>query len=209
MNKISISTEERQRLIDNASRHGDIDALMVKNWIKDLNYIVENIILGNFNIPYLEGTLWIRLFGLLTEIRDNYEYVSNNILPLVNKNTDPAMKEVIKLTKEIYDEIINITNELTEDEHLVIDYLRQTNCHVLQKGFRLGIKTKNDKRILKERYTISSNKKTYLVSEIDSSLDKIFRSYSGHQGLMARDICLKIKKRINKICIASEKRASL
>lgn len=209
MKKKALSRDERKRLIDSASKHGDIDALMIKNWIKDLKYIVDNIVAGNFNLPYLEGTLWIRLFGLLTEIRDNYEYVAKNILPLLTKDTDPAMKKVIILAEEIYNDILGIINELNEDEHLFIDYLRQTNCHVLQKGFRLGVKVKDDKKVLKERYTVASNKKTYLVTEIDASLGRTFKSYSGHQGLMARDICLKIQTRINKICTASEKRAVL
>lgn len=209
MKKIALSKDEKRRLIESSSKHGDIDALMIKNWIKDLKYIVDNIVAGNFNLPYLEGTLWIRLFGLLTEIRDNYEYVVKKILPLLTKDTDPAMRQVLVLTGEIYNEIQGIINELNEDEHLFIDYLRQTNCHVLQKGFRLGVKTKGDQRILKERYTVASNNKTYLVSEIDASLGRTFKSYSGHQGLMARDICLKIQNRINKICIASEMRARL
>jgi len=122
-------------MIESALRHGDIDARMIHNWIKDLHYISQSLTSKDLNHPYIEGTFWIRLYGLLTEVRDNFEYVSQQIVPLLSSDSEPEMKQVILLTDLIYKEIQGMISDLTDEEHLVIDNLRQTNCHVLQKGW--------------------------------------------------------------------------
>lgn len=209
MNKISISAEDRKRIIASAEKHGGIDALMIRNWIRDLNYIVDSISAGNFALPYLEGAFWIRIFGLLTEIDKNYEYVAKKIFPLLDKIFEKDMKVVVSLSKDLYSEIQKIKKELSEDDHLIIDYLRQTNCHVFQKGFRIGVKTKKEKKVIKERYLVSTNEKLFLISEIETRLNIIFRSYQANQVLMARDICLKVKKRVNTIHLLCERISKL
>lgn len=206
---MKLSTEHREALIKSASRHGDIDAKMIHNWIKDLHFISQKLANKDLNHTYIEGTFWIRLYGLLTEVRDNFEYVSKEIVPLLSKDSEPEMKQVIMLTDLIYQEIQGIITDLSDEEHLVIDNLRQTNCHVLQKGFRLGVKDTKTGKILKERYCLAVTKKVMLISDMDRVFDEYYRAYGANQMQMALDINAKIKNRIDNIHNASIKRMSL
>ncbi len=153
----------------------------------------------------IEGVFWIRLFGVLVEIDNNYKSFLKLFKVKTYEDFEKQYHEKFSTCSE-YKFIFDITSEielirksLSLEELVAIDNFRQTNCHVLQKGYQLGVKSKKGVKTLKDRYFVSTVPKDMAIKDIDMHLNNYMKKYSANMLQMAYDISSKVKPHIEKI----------
>jgi hypothetical protein len=128
-----------------------------------------------------QTVFWIRLHGVLTEVGDSYEYVCN----LGSRDRDVlAVRDAIRALRAALD----------EDECLWVHYRRDTECHVWQDTYELGVGRRGGLR--EERRFALLGGKTLHVDEIDQRLRALLRSYDVNEPAMAVAFAKKLQTRI-------------
>ncbi|MCB9061536.1 MAG: hypothetical protein H6622_08450 [Halobacteriovoraceae bacterium] len=196
-----LSDNDKQKIIDCIEEHITVDAKQIENWIGHLSYISDSLIDESMSDHHasLENLFWIRLFGLIVEIQENFQ-VSNDILDVTTYDEFtvkyPNLAEnnqLLNYVFKILDLISLIKSKFNERELIAIDNYRQTNCHVLQKHYRLKVKTKNNRTSLDENYKVKTIPKSFNVKKLKSELDALIQSYNGS----TIDVAIDFAKRIN------------
>ncbi|MEI6092765.1 MAG: hypothetical protein WCQ47_03685 [bacterium] len=193
LNKLSY--EEQQTLLRDIEKRSPIDALLYRGWILNLNYTINRLLIESDEDTQemLTAIFWIRTQGLLTEISSHYRKVYDNFdYGLKSGKIDPNNTLLILIAR-IYNLLEKIKKSLNEEEIIIIDYLRQTHCHVIQKGYQFDIQGNT----LKTTYTFKVINKALHLDQIDEIISTYHRRYFRNNRIdyvsMAKDIALKIK----------------
>lgn len=164
--------EVKEWMIDEAG-WADIIPRQIGEWAKDLNRVSE-MISGGKEAPSDFGLFWIRLYGLLIEIR---QYFALGTLVIENRSG-----------KIIHELIENIFSKFSEDEFLWIEHERMCHCHVNQGYNRKSlIKGKDGKFKVKDSYS------GLPIDELNKKLKSVIQPHSGNSRPLAKTLSDRIR----------------
>jgi hypothetical protein len=198
-----VDEQEKQRLVHSIKSSGDTQALQIRGWIGHTlhlsNWLISNP--SHDHIATFENIFWVRLYGIIVEIGEPYKatfeafdsYTVDDFIKKYQPNVETA--EIFKGMYDISSLISQIKNSFSREELIFIEYMRHTNCHVLQKNYGLTIKGSGEKQKLKEQKQISTTGEILHIEIIQQILDDITKDCVGKHILVAIDF----NKRINKI----------
>lgn len=198
---------DEKRLIDSIYKNSGINSKLRENWVGNLSYLIDKLndnTVSNLHRS-IEGLFWIRLYGVLVEFGDTYSVLDSLFKGMSKEEIfakyNPAEegREIICVLFKIQLAHRALRSSLTEDELITIDNFRHTNCHILQKGYQLGIKVKDGDSRLKEYYKVATIPKVLHVDEIDTRLTNELKKYNGGMLEMAYSISRKIREHVDLI----------
>tara|TARA_Y100000780_G_scaffold230853_1_gene254091 strand:- start:75427 stop:76086 length:660 start_codon:yes stop_codon:yes gene_type:complete len=191
-----LEDEDKQKLADSILSKGDIHALQKKQWIGTTlhvsNWLITN--LGHADSGSFESLFWIRLYATIVEFGDEFE---NTLKKLGADNLEMCEKlsplnydgkDILGDMFQIRDKARELKQLLTRDELILLENLRHSNCHILQKRYELGIKGKKDNLKLKEHKEISTTGEVLHIDEIEKILNTQMLKCGGNHLLLALDI---------------------
>jgi hypothetical protein len=128
-----LPNEVKEWMVNQAS-WADIIPKQIVEWVKDLKRVSDSILAGT-ECPSDYGIFWVRLYGLLTEIR---------------KYFGPGTLVIEEKSGRIINELIErILAKFSQEEFLWIEHERMCHCHVNQQYNRKSlIKGKDGKYTL-------------------------------------------------------------
>src|ERR1700722_273844 len=152
--------------------HSEMDNLalhprQVYNWIE--NSILYATKISQKNELDAIPIFWIRLYGILTDIK-NYDM--------------PLIKPIL------YKYIIPLYAAFNEDELIYISYKRHTEGHVFQNAYAIRLDKKKN-NIINKKYEELLGKEL-LLSEIESATKRIYYKYNKNEDSIAKDFSNRI-----------------
>lgn len=187
-----VTTSEIEALVEDINFWSQIRPFQVKNWIDQTSEIISAI--ANENASESDFSLfWIRLNELLSTIK--LHFVQRRIWKdTCNTLRDRRMAKHIKSGLEMADLLENLVGQFTSDELLFIDYKRQCNSHVFQKGY--SVQRKKDP---KKKISIRTEYKGKDVREIRWKLISILKTYGGSDKKIAIAFAQRIRANMETI----------
>lgn len=133
-----LSAPDTQRLKDAIYERSEIRAHQARQWVSELVRVSGTIAAqGTAAGADTITAFWIRLFGVLSEVGESYEYVC--------KLADDCGASDTPLARDgrmVRDALRAMRDSMDEDELIWLHYRRDCECHVWQKSYELG-RTKN------------------------------------------------------------------
>jgi hypothetical protein len=180
-----LSIDDRDRLRAAILDRGEIRAQLALQWVQNLSRVANELAAkGKATSADSQTVFWIRLFGVLVEIGESYEYLCN-VIGSVDRDA-VAVRDAIREARAALD----------EDERLWVHYQRDVECHVWQESYELGVGGKGK---LKEQRYFALLGKTLHVDEIDKRSRALIRKYNVDDPVMAVAFGTKLAPRITKI----------
>jgi hypothetical protein len=124
-----LPADQVQRLKDAIEERSEISAVRPRQWIASLSHTAQELTKGSLD-PSHATVFWVRLFGALDELTRYYA----NGLDLAGP---PPTVGLAALTYPVHQALGQLRALFTEDELIYIEYRRDTEAHVWQKGYEL------------------------------------------------------------------------
>lgn len=192
--KNTLTKEEEYKLKLSKIKKEPIEEMQYAGWVVDLK-LVADVFLGKSIIKpydYPPAVFWIRLHGAITEVRAFYIKDEMNQAERRGRNNYRRIKEV----NVLFDKLLN---KLSEEEIVVIDNYRQTNCHAIQSLYDLGIK----KGKLRDTYTVRAIQKTIKIDDVTNILHNYHKRYPLNsiesECQKVKEIAIKIENELNQL----------
>ncbi len=172
MNINDLPPEERARLLRDIQAYGgDVHATQERQWIRDAYHYTKKVgEEGRETSAEARSVFWIRLLGVLDEVRDHIDG-QVNFLGTLEARAGGTSRFLAPL-KTLLQSIDSVRGAFTEDELLYIQCRRDVECHPWQYSYRLRL----GKKGLREERVVFG--RTWKIDEANVALRKLLRRYS-------------------------------
>ncbi len=125
-------TEIARKLTRQAAANGDIKGAQKLGWVEDFERVCLHVATSAEVNEDTRAIFWIRLHGVLCEIFD----LSPELLKSIEASgyLSAAEMRLFYAARSAWTKLVEV---LSDDEHVLADYMRQTQVHVLQAGYDL------------------------------------------------------------------------
>ncbi len=152
-------------------RHRAIHGPQQLNWVRDLTELTKEIAeKPSVGAERLHGALWLRLFGVLVDIRQWLE----GIVSQCNGVTGQPGSILFHISSQL-SAIEHLRAQFDEDELLWVEYRRHVEAHVWQRGFEP--EWRNNGTALKDSYASKITGQIYGIDDLNERLSRVFARY--------------------------------
>lgn len=139
---------------------------------------------------------WIRLYGVLTELRADWQRTSSRLNP-GGARTNFA-RDFLTITGRIAESANALHAAFTADELILIEFTRHTQAHPTQKGFYVALEGKKDqKKSLRKGQFLATLGKHLPVAEIQAKCEAMHAAYGNDDLAILRAFAGKAKEPLN------------
>lgn len=180
---------------------------LIIQWMENTCFVIEKLLSeeNKENFWIWEGLFWIRIYAVIVEMIPYFcnETIKQIVDRIKNSPCQESTKKLAISREMLCNKLNKMKSLLIEDELILIDYLRNTHCHMRQTAYHFidlkqGLRMKTPK--------IKTLGKEFKAKEIDLKLKTIMKKYSANQFKIARDIALKIQPIMQEIWICVSNR---
>jgi hypothetical protein len=172
-------TNDTIRYLNESAGQAEINSRLICQWVENLAQIAETLDREGEQAawPYM-SVFWLRLHGLLTEIRSNYTqaFQTAGIDPATHV---PNRGSLLEYAIEAWRCIEPLRQAFTEDELIYADYRRHTEGHPTQRSFDVRM---NRGRI-NDRHGIPSIGREFTVANLDAAILRILGAYRNEDAI--------------------------
>lgn len=136
--EVKLNKSDKSRLLKSVEYNSEINVKLIHQWIKDTGRIAGLVFKETIIYPY-PAVFWIRLYGLIVEVRKEHAIDPKLQLWESQGLLNAETVFILRAKAAVGDAINAMMKGLSRNELIIIDYYRQTNAHVLQKGYNLGV----------------------------------------------------------------------
>ncbi len=199
----TLSPTDRARLLADVAKYGgDVHAQQERQWIRDAHFYTRKVAAdGPAATPETRAVFWIRLVGLLKEVRQHLEEQQATFAEMMQG--DPIAEAQLRLRyadppRRILEAIAAVRATLNEDELLYAAYRRDVECHPWQDFYRLRVASGK----LKDERTVFGH--SWKIEELDTALGRTLRSYGIDEAVIAVDFARRLSAPMERVFEASE-----
>jgi hypothetical protein len=201
----NLSPEDRARLLKDIQTYGGtIHAQQEHQWIRDAHHYTRKVALeGKSCSPEGRALFWIRLAGLLQDVREHLE--TQEKLWKTMMQGDSTTEARLRPTnydpiKAVLDGIEAVMGSLSDVELLYLAYRRDVECHPWQDSYRLKL-TKPGK--LKEVRTVF--RREWKIEEAEAAIANLLRSYQIDEAQIAADFASRVSAHVERVAAAAQR----
>lgn len=162
-----------------ARKQHDTNARLRCQWVENLAHVVEA--LGRegerAEWPYM-AVFWLRLHGLLTEIRFGH----TTALQTAGIDPDtyiPNRGSLLEYAIAEWRAIDPVRREFTDDELIYADYRRHTEGHPTQRSY--DVRMSNGQ--INDRHGVPSLAREFTVAELDAAIVRVLSAYPSENSI--------------------------
>ena len=180
--------DERISLIDDLIGQGWMNFHLIANWCGNLSLLSDELLKDETRMASLrEGMFWIRLWSVVVDLHERF-------------SKTVASGSANEFAKSVSGVIQSIRSKLSEDDLIVLDYLRQTNCHVTQSGYEKGLNvSKAGDESIKDEYTVKTIPKRMKLDDISKVLTARMKAFKADQSAIAKDFASRLNADLEKL----------
>lgn len=127
-----LSPPDTQRLRDAIIDRSEDRAEQARQWVSELVRVSRTVAAQGASADTIT-VFWVRLFGVLNEVAESYEYVCK-----LADDCGASHKPMAQDARVVRDALRAMRDSMDEDELIWLHYRRDCECHVWQKSYELG-----------------------------------------------------------------------
>jgi hypothetical protein len=170
-------TDEQLRFVNetNQRRQSDTDARLRRQWIENLNHVVEELDQHGLEAPWpFQSLFWIRLHGVFMDLRSWYSTVFQTI------GIDPGTYvsnhgSAVEFAVMTFRAIECLRDQFTEDELIYADYRRHTESHPTQTSY--NVRWSQRGAAVVDRHGVPSIGREFTVAELDAAVQRVLAAH--------------------------------
>jgi len=173
-----LSVPDTQRLKDAIYDRSEIRAQQAFQWVRELVRVSSTVATQGAAAGADTITVfWVRLFGVLSEVGESYEYVCK-LADHCGASDEPLARDA----RVVRDALRAMRDSMDEDELIWLHYRRDCECHVWQESYALSRK----KNGLKEKRVFGLlGDKELTVDEFDKRASAMLRKHGRSEAALA------------------------
>lgn len=209
------ATPEQQRVWQDYKGRQEATSRRHHEWILQLRELAEEINQHGPAVHWMALDLfWIRLVGVLHELGGGYARLIH-LAALDGAALDDGAERRIEGTLRwwlhtFHSCISGILRPLSEQEVIVVDWLRQRSAHMFQRGYGRQYQKDKDKAKAKEQRGVELlGGKLFTIDETDAARENVLRQHGGDDVSMQVALVRKMSPAIRTFVLAYELQVSL
>lgn len=159
-------------------------------WVRSTAFYIERLAnLGKEASSAEISVFWLRLYGLFNEVRDDFADKLKNLEGFfAGTEIPPQVQSDLNALKPPLAAIDKVMGRLSADELLYLKYRRDTEAHVWQDAYRLGL-TKSQKNLSEKRRVFGSD---WQIDELNERIRQMLLKFNVNEDAIAVDFARRL-----------------
>jgi hypothetical protein len=173
-------TEAQIRFMNESAGQPETNSRLVCQWVENLAQIVETLDRDGEQAawPYM-AVFWLRLHGLLTEVRANYTQTFQT-MEIDPATYVPNKGSVLEYVIAAWRRIEPVREAFTDDELIYADYRRHTEGHPTQRSYDVRM---NRAGQINDRHGVPSLGREFTVAELDAAILRVLAAHTNEHAV--------------------------
>jgi hypothetical protein len=172
-------THDMIRFLNESAGQHDTNAQLRCQWVENLAQIVETLYRegGAAPWPYM-AVFWLRLHGLLTEIRSGHTtaFQTGGIDPATYV---PNKGSLLEYAVVEWRAIEPVRQAFTEDELIYADYRRHTEGHPTQRSYDVRM----NRRQINDRHGVPALGREFTIAELNAAILRVLAAHPNESAI--------------------------
>lgn len=185
----NLTPEQNKRLLRSIQENADLAPRQLLQWVENTAYYVQRLATVGRNASDAEiCAFWLRLYGLFNEVREDFATkVKTNETVFAGAPLPPNLQGEHARLKRPLSALTKAQALLSEDELLYLKYRRDTEAHVWQDAYRLGLRGKKG---LRETTRVFG--RDWPIDELNRRINEVVRKYGVNENAIANDFARRL-----------------
>lgn len=193
-----LSREEAAAVVANSKKSAGRHFALKLQWVENLGAVTRAIVNDRAE-PFgvIASVFWIRLYGVLTELRDDFK--TWTLVRDDKPAPSPGLATMLASEKRVHEACAAVYASLDERELMFVALTRHTEAHVTQKGFAYGLERGSGKQrpAVRTKTRLEVLKEHRSVDEVMATCEALLAEHDGDQEALTKVIATKVAPHIN------------